>query len=115
MLGFTSAAVARGMGDWRDRFWISVAASILQLGLITSILSVFHALTPGYFLVCQAVLLAIAVVIWVRAREASPARAGLPRAAILCLAPVGLMIVLIGAEKFVLPVSNTDDRLYYAS
>src|SRR5204863_8887929 len=85
MLGFTSAAVARGDGDWRDRFWIFVAASILQLGLITSILSVFHALTPAYFLVCQGVLLAIAVVIWVRARarEGSPARARLPRAALL--------------------------------
>jgi hypothetical protein len=115
LLVATSWTAARLSSNHRERFWIFLAATFFQLGTITSILSVCHALTPRLFLLLQALLIPAALWMYLRRR---PLAAPVPRITpiiILCVMPIALMVLLTGIEKLALPVSNFDDRLYYAS
>jgi hypothetical protein len=108
--------LARGLGsDARSRFWIGIAAAWLSVGAVVTVLSPFHAIRPGFFLLGQAILL-IAAVLVLRRRRATgappSARGRWPR--IVLAALLGIM-VLTGFEQFFLPVSNIDDRNYRAA
>jgi 4-amino-4-deoxy-L-arabinose transferase-like glycosyltransferase len=123
LLGATCVAVARLAQAWADRFWLLIAAFLLQLGFITSILSPLYALTGRNWLRVQAiVLLPIAVVIYIWRPRRAGVTASRPASAssrsktfLLAILLIAAMIAISGVEKFLLPVSNIDDRNYYAS
>jgi hypothetical protein len=110
-----SWSAARLISNRSERFWIFLAVSFFQLGTITSILSLFGALTPRAFLLFQALLVPIAVWMFLRPHQTRAPKQRLTPLILLCFTPIALMVILTGIEKLALPVSNFDDRLYYAS
>src|SRR5438067_2299989 len=59
----TSWLLAAAARDVAEKFWLFLAAALVQLGVITTILSLFQALTPAATLAVQLALLVLATLI----------------------------------------------------
>ncbi|HEV2296295.1 MAG TPA: hypothetical protein VGR35_20805 [Tepidisphaeraceae bacterium] len=121
LLMYCSVALGRRLGArWSDRFWISIAAAVTQIGTIAVVLSPMYALTPLGFLFAQCVI--AGVIGWTcrRPGDETTSRARLqpitatPSRRLLLLL-IGLFLLLGLWLSIVLPVFSFDDRMYRAS
>src|SRR5207248_816652 len=74
LLLLTSWLLSSAVHGSAEKFWVFVASAILQLGVITTVLSLFKSLAPAAFLAAQLALLVAGALILVtthRTRAAS--------------------------------------------
>jgi len=115
-----------------DRFWVAIAATSLQLGLISTATSLFHQLTPAWWLIAQFVILGI-VLYYRRLAGTSPSGhkaadswstylhgirsrlSTLSRTQLILLLTVLGFISLSGLLQILTPTFDGDDKMYHAS
>jgi hypothetical protein len=120
LLAYSSLAIGRRFGrTLSDRFWMFLAAAVLQIGAIVVALSPLHSVTPVWLLLVQliiALVLALTIrmppvqrSIWpsVRALLRGSRRRVLLLFIALCLA--------LGRVAVEMPIHTFDDRMYRAS
>jgi len=117
---YTSIALSRRLGGTpADRFWMFVAAAVVQIGAIAVALSPLHAVTPAWFLLAQFVTACVVASsagwppvqrsVWpsVRAIFRGSRRRVLLLFILLCLT--------LGRVAVEMPIHTFDDRMYRAS
>ncbi len=138
LLVSVSSLVARHFGQTTgERFLIALAATALQIGAISSGLSVFYQLRPAPWLAAQSFLFVItlAATIINTHRHSGSLKASIPKASAEeseeaevsasnePLDPVTLIVLLLvigfvtasGLTQLLTPVSGFDERMYHAS
>ncbi|HEX8521666.1 MAG TPA: hypothetical protein VF669_05365, partial [Tepidisphaeraceae bacterium] len=116
LLGATSYAVARIGRNAGEQFWLFVGSGFCELATVTEVLSWLGALTPMGFLLAQLlVLLMVSPLLLRKLEKREPVQFRATWSMRLMLTAMLLMAAVTGIERFVLPVSHIDDRMYFAS
>lgn len=129
MLLVTAARMATRLGrDDADRYWLFLAASVGQVGMISLGLSLIEQFAPAPFLLAQSAVLVVSIVLTPRKTLSLLPRPSLrtrlreslrtiTRSPIACVIALGI-VFYIGTtliEQFMMPVFDFDDRMYHAS
>lgn len=118
------------MGSPADRFWVFVAALMLQVGAITGLTSLVHQLTPAGWLLVQVVFLGVTLrwaggarpdwqggrAAWARLHSGCVSFASeLSAWGAMALLSVCVLLLTSLALQMALPIEDFDDRMYHAS
>lgn len=126
LLSSSILVAAHTRKSFLDKFWVFVAAVVLQLGSVTTVTSLIHQLSPLAWLITQALIFVVILAglnyfcgLSIR-RSLSLTSVSIPTHPLVMVSSLGIifLILLTGLNQYFVPISYPsygDERMYHAS